>query len=500
MKRPTRLIPATLLVVGLLLNAGCQASAPQTSTPPAETPPPVEVTPTDAVATPQGNQYARYPFPHQGQYGVMPMLPTDKTAQQLSDMTIALFKKILLNDMIVDTKAPKTTNEFRMVIRHYQQWELEDIDVSHINVSESQGYGMMMMAYMAGSEDELGLKPSQWIYGSTSLHDYYDAMLRTVQHFPSITGDLLFSWELKGYPRDGKNQTGYKVVNGVKTAPFKQDPKDGDSATDGDMDIIYSLLLADQQWGSDGAYNYKRIALDMLGSLWDYCVHKQYHTLLLGDWAAAEAGTTLGDATRTSDFILDHLKVFAQVDNAHDWQSVIDATYGVIQAIRDAQIGKGYDNGLLPDFVIRSGDTWAVPKGEVLESDEDPTFAYNACRTPWRLGTDYLLFGDTQIGDKSLLSYIVKPMDDFAKAFTKGNLDKLGPLKLNGKLYEGDDSDTFAPPFLVTGVGNQADQAWVNTLWSFHGFTEYLGDNYADYYKIFIMLTASGNYWLPTSP
>ena len=27
-----------------------------------------------------------------------------------------------------------------------------------------------------------------------------------------------------------------------------------------------------------------------------------------------------------------------------------------------------------------------VPKGEVLESDEDPTFAYDACRTPWRLG------------------------------------------------------------------------------------------------------------------
>ena len=50
-----------------------------------------------------------------------------------------LFKKILLSDMIVGTLAPKTTTESRMVIRHYQQWELEDIDVSHINVSESQG-------------------------------------------------------------------------------------------------------------------------------------------------------------------------------------------------------------------------------------------------------------------------------------------------------------------------------------------------------------------------
>ena len=45
------------------------------------------------------------------------------------------------------------------------------------------------------------------------------------------------------------------------------------------------------------------------------------------------------------------------MDDAHDWQSVIDATYGVIKAIRDTQISKGYDNGLQPGFVIRSGGT-----------------------------------------------------------------------------------------------------------------------------------------------
>src|SRR5262245_66006088 len=36
----------------------------------------------------------------------------------------------------------------------------------------------------------------------------------------------------------------------------EQSSKDQDSATDGDMDIAYALLLADRQWGSNGKINY----------------------------------------------------------------------------------------------------------------------------------------------------------------------------------------------------------------------------------------------------
>jgi len=450
---------------------------------------------------PIGNEYANYPFPQKANYAIEPMLPSDKTPAEIDEMILNLFAEILLNDLIIDVNGSQTKDGFRMVYRHYQEWEIEEgeIKVSHINVSESQGYGMMMMAYMAGCEEELKLKYDQWILGCDRLQNYYDAMLRTVIAFPSITGENnhLFTWELTGYPKAKKNQTGYKEVDGVKTAPFTLDTKEGDSATDGDMDIIYSLLLADKQWGSEGAYNYKQIALDMLKDFWKYCVHQEYYTLLLGDWAVAIDDDVLRDATRTSDFIISHLKVFAEVDKDHDWQKVIDATYKVIKDIRDAENEKGNNNGLLPDFVVRGDNKWIVPEGEVLEGDEDNAYAYNACRIPWRLGTDYLLFGDTKIGSKSLKEYIIKPLDDFVRSYTDGDLEIIGPLYLDGKPFEWDDAETFAPELLVTAAGHGHDQTWVNQVWSYEGLSEYHGNDYGDYITIFSMMTAAGRYWLP---
>ena len=443
-----------------------------------------------------------FPFPQHTQYAIDPMLPSNKTREQMDAMIIDLFKKILRYDLIVDANAPMTKDEFRMVIRHSQDWEVSEgyVDVSHINVSESQGYGMMIMAYMAGCEEMLNLAKKDWIFGSTGIKDYYDAMLRTVLAYPSIVAPNLFAWELKGYPKDGFNKTGFKVVDDVKTAPFIR-PDDGDSATDGDMDIIYSLILADRQWGSDGKYNYIEIALRMLADLWEYCVHDEYHTLLLGDWAKSAKGIHK-NASRPSDFIISHLKVFKAVDASHNWQAVIDATYNVIKEIRDSQNRIGNTNGLMPDFVIRGDAGWEIPIDNILE-DDDGSFAYNACRVPWRLGTDYLLFGNTAIGDSSLFDYVIKPLDDFARSYTKGNLNKFGPLYMDGKPFDWEDAGLFAPPFLVTASAVGADQDWVNSFWSntfcvdFKEINSYSADTYGDYIKILVMLTVSGNYWIP---
>ncbi len=476
MKKTAVVLPFLIVLLTLLVLAGCSTGAPSK------------------------------PFPQRVQYASTLMKPNDKTQEDMENMIIDMFRKILTNDLIVDSTGPRTKDGFRMVFRHSQAWEVDEgyVDVSHINVSESQGYGMMILAYMAGSEKKLNLSPEEWIYGCTNLKEYYDAMLRTVLYYPSIIAPHLFTWELRGNPKDGDNTNGYTTVNGVNVAPFTIDPVGGDSATDGDMDIIYSLILADQQWGSKGNYNYKAIALDMLADFWTYCVHDEYHTLLLGDWAKGAEDPILQDATRPSDFIISHLKVYATFDPSHDWQSVVDACYTVIKDIRDTQNSMGNTNGLIPDFAIRGDSGWEAPLEPILEGD-DGSFAYNACRVPWRLGTDYLLFGNSQIGSSSLYDYIIKPMDDFARAYTKGNLEQFGPLQLDGTAFDWTDPDLFAVPFLITAEANGADQQWVNTFWNykpayegdFKGINEYLGDTYADYIKMLVMLTASGNYWRP---
>jgi len=439
----------------------------------------------------------QFPFPHYTKYAVSPMIPDNKTQKILEDNIIELFRNILLNDLIVDSNAPQNKDEFRMVIRHSQEEEVNEgaFKVSHINVSESQGYGMMIIVYMAGCEEKLNFSENNWIFGSKSLKDYYDAMLRTVMTFPSLIAPRLFTWELFGFTADGENRNGYKTVNGIKTAPFTSG-REGDCATDGDMDIIYSLILADRQWGSGGKYNYINIAKNMLDDLWKYCVHDKYHTLLLGDWAKNSANDVSANASRPSDFIISHLKTYKKVDPRNNWQAVIDATYNIIKEIRDGQNAAGNNNGLMPDFVTRGETGWEIPCENFIE-DYDSDFSYNACRIPWRLGTDYLLYGNTAIGNSSLYDLIIKPLDDFAINYTGGSPEKLCPLFMNGKPFSWTDPDLFAPPFLVTAAATGANQEWVNALWNFNGLAKYNGDTYGDYIKLLVMLTVSGGYWLP---
>ncbi len=99
------------------------------------------------------------PFPQRVQYAGALMKPNDKTQEDMENMIIDMFRKILTNDLVVDSTGPQTKDGFRMVFRHSQAWEVGEgyVDVSHVNVSESQGYGMMILAYMAGSEQKLKL-------------------------------------------------------------------------------------------------------------------------------------------------------------------------------------------------------------------------------------------------------------------------------------------------------------------------------------------------------
>jgi hypothetical protein len=453
---------------------------------------------TNEIKSPVNKLIPQHPFPYYTKYAVTPMMPDNKTKKISEDAIISLFRNILLNDLIIDSNAPQNKDEFRMVIRHSQELEENEksVKASHINVSESQGYGMMIIAYMAGSEEKLKFSEDNWIFGSTNLKDYYDAMLRTVIAFPSVIAPSLFTWELFGFPADKRNRNGYKTLKGIKTAPFTPDNRESDCATDGDMDIIYSLILADRQWGSCGKYNYINIAKNMLNDLWKYCVHDKYHTLLLGDWAKNSDNDVSANASRPSDFIISHLKTYKEVDPEHNWQAVIDATYNLIKEIRDGQNAKGNNNGLMPDFVTRGKAGWEIPCENFIE-DYDGDFSYNACRVPWRLGTDYLLYGNTTIGNSSLYDLIIKPLDDFAKNYTGGSPEKLGPLYMNGKPFDWTEPDLFAPPFLVTAAAAGINQEWVNALWNFSGLAKYNSDTYGDYIKLLVMLTVSGGYWKP---
>ena len=84
------------------------------------------------------------------------------------------------------------------------------------------------------------------------------------------------------------------------------------SATDGDMDIAYALLLADKLWGNDGKINYKQEALTIINELMNSVVNQNEWTLKLGDWVKND-DPRYGSATRTSDWMVGHISVFYEV-------------------------------------------------------------------------------------------------------------------------------------------------------------------------------------------
>jgi len=516
-------LTALLVIGGVSLMPGCQSapSAPPTAA--------QFIVPPTGPAAPGTN--AR-PFPQstliRNQLANPPALPSNVTQEEVEARILGLFENMLRNNIIVDTHANHQTREtFRIVFQHRGSWpggaSVHDSilnNVHNITVSESHGYGMMILALMAGSEDRLDF--NDWLFGG-NIRDYFDAMVRTMQGFPSArsrTTTSLMSWRLWGYsnaerdadlfhaannPR-GIHVAGYRLIDGVRLAPFRNEGThlgaSGNSATDGDIDMLYALILADRQWGSDGAIDYMGIARRKLADFYRFCVHRDFRTLTLGDWATP--GTTLGDATRASDFILSHLVTFRDVDPDRNWQAVIDATLNVIWEIRsylNAQ-GGAFQNGLLPDFIVRQDGRWVVPPGQILESQHDGRWHWNSVRVPWRMGTTYMLFGNMPVGNSTLYDLIIAPLDNFAR--TRPGGFNIGTMNMNGTIVGSPGPAMvrdFATPFVVTAAarGNHPNQ-WVDEFWGTRipdGMHHFQNNVYGDYFRLIALITASGNYWIP---
>jgi hypothetical protein len=82
-------------------------------------------------------------------------------------------------------------------------------------VSEAHGYGMLLAAYMAGYDSE--------------AKTIFDGMYKYYLAHQSVNTPFLMAWSQDSACNNNQGP---------------------DSATDGDLDIAYALLLADKQWGS----------------------------------------------------------------------------------------------------------------------------------------------------------------------------------------------------------------------------------------------------------
>ncbi len=141
------------------------------------------------------------------------------------------------------------------------------------------------------------------------------------------------------------------------------------SATDGDEDMIWSLLMASDQWNST---SYLATAQKMIGVMRNQSLFDD-GTLENGD------NYNTADEINPDYFSPAYFRVFGKATNDIFWsQFAVDAGYRHLAAVTGAD-GLVPDSSNLEDSLQKSGTcTTCVP-----------TYGYDACRMPWRIAMDY---------------------------------------------------------------------------------------------------------------
>lgn len=318
-------------------------------------------------------------------------------------------------------------------------------------VSEGQGYGMVITALMAGFDAD--------------AKTTFDGLYRYYKAHPAKANQRLMAWA------QDKN---------CKST-------DRSSATDGDMDIAYALLLANKQWGS-GKINYLKEAQLLLADVMRYEINPKSFTILISNGAEYDSKDYYD--TRSSDFMPSHFRAFEKATHDIRWSKVLNNTY---QLFLTMQQKYSPDAGLIPDFIQNANHNPYPARPNYLESKYDGAYNYNACRVPWRIATDYLLYGDARA------KAITGKINRWLRETTKDNPDNISA----GYSLEGNDLPhryfealSFIGPFTVSAMTDARNQRWLNAVWDYllhFRLKDY--DYYDNSIKLLNMIIISGNYW-----
>ena len=279
-------------------------------------------------------------------------------------------------------------------------------------VSEGIGYGMLITLFQ-GDWDAFN---RLWIYSQAYRNSAY------------ASGRGLMPW---------------------LTASFSWDIPDESSATDADLDIATSLILAYYMSGNTA---YLNDALTLIAALWDNEVNLSNNLLYSGDtptWKAAA-----NPSYNLSYFSPVALRLFALVDKNHDWTSVLNAQYTYMLNVQAA------GTGVFPDWSDGSGNAINPPNNSAKTTYW--TFNKESVRIPWRIAWDYYWFADERAAS------VLNTLNNFIMA--RSNNDPLSIPAVNyswnlsiGADIQGQNLPTqWQAAWCATGMaGNSMD--WLNT-------------------------------------
>ncbi len=206
-------------------------------------------------------------------------------------------------------------------------------------VSEGVGYGMLLSYFQGDTET-------------------YNALWNFSRGLRAYTGSPFTPWITLSFT--------YEVI-------------DYSSATDADLDIATSLILMHYKTGSQ---DYLNDALTIINGIWNAEIEQTSLLLLSGDTDTWKKDPTFN----LSYFSPVAIRLFAMVDNSHNWNGVLDNMYAYMKKVQDA------GTGVFPDWSDASGAAKNPPNSSAKNTYW--LFDKESVRIPWRIAWDYYWFQD----------------------------------------------------------------------------------------------------------
>lgn len=310
-----------------------------------------------------------------------------------------------------------------------------------ITTSEAHGYGMMIFALMGDKE-------------------YFDGMFNMFDKHRSTSNSNNMSW----------------VIHKTEDTAY-----DEGSATDGDMDVAYALLLAHDVWGSNGGINYLAEAKQIIT-----------YGIKASDMSTYSNRVMMGEfdtdpySTRASDWMAGHLRAYYDATGDSFWLNAADEIYYLIGAIT-----QNYSpwTGLMPDFIVNENPQPA-PQWFLNEYQDTDQYMWNSCRYPWRITLDYAHYGtpEAKAAMKKTLDWLTWATDNNPSNIKSG-------YSLDGSVINDYFNQAFAAPFIAAAITDPDYQYYLNSGWDVlnSSYTSYYGDSI----NLLCMLLISGNWWAP---
>lgn len=450
MKRRVFLHAGSTAALLTLAACGGGASAPTPDAELARKP----VKPPPAPAPAPAPSTAAYPFGSRrdlvgGRYP-FGILPTVATFAQMDAAIVTCHAAWKARNLVKSPTFTATTGTLAgQVIT--DAWHVRFPNTAYACVSEGIGYGMLISVLMAGSDPD--------------ARTAFDGLLRTARGRPAY-----------GHINAGRAEA--KYLHEWRLSSTMGSAGDGWNATDGDLDIALALLMADRQWGSAGAVNYRQEALATIAAL------KSVNFAATGEPRGPQRTNT-----RTSDHMTGHFRAFRRATGDAFWDLAISRCYSLVTGIVASHSPVAR---LQPGFIVDCATTPAPSPGNLIEGPYEGIYDANAVRNPWRWGTDVLFSGDAG------WQRVVSEMTTFLKADCGGNpFNAAGLYNLDGSAVGGRYfAESTVGPLMVGCMVDPAHQGFLDTLWTAHA-GHFTTDYYDSELQLLPMLVASGNWWNP---